>query len=109
MEEDEGARRALRSRKGTSTASPVVQVRLQLAALHLLLALGAVRAGHHQLVQQVPDQEAGGPALLQLQPLAVHGAEVLLLQEAAQAVEAVRVAARRVHGSEERLQTDVAH
>lgn len=82
---------------------------LQLAALHLLLALSVVRAEHGQLVQQVPDQQAGGPALVQLQPLAVHGTEVLLLQEAAEALEAVSVSARRVHGPQQGLQTDVAH
>lgn len=38
------------------TVLPVVQVRLQLTALHLLLALWTVGAHHHQLVQQVPDQ-----------------------------------------------------
>lgn len=82
---------------------------LQLAALHLLLALSVVRAEHGQLVQQVPDQQAGGPALVQLQPLAVHGTEVLLLQEAAEALEAVGVSARCVHGMQQGLQTDVAH
>lgn len=88
---------------------PVVQVRLQLTALHLLLTLRAVRAHHDQLVQQVPDQQAGGSTLVQLQPLAVHRAEVLLFQEVAQTMKAVGVPTRGVHGSDEGLQTDVAN
>ena len=89
--------------------SPVVQVGLQLAALHPLLAVGAEGAEHRQLVQKVAHQQAGGPALVQLQPLPVHWAEVLLAQEAAQAQEAVGVAAGRVRGPQQRLQADVAH
>lgn len=88
---------------------PVVQVRLQLAALHLLLALCVVGTGHHQFVQQVPHQQAGGSALVQLQTLPIHGAKVLLLQEVAETVEAVSVSTRSVHGSEERLQANVTN
>ncbi|KAF3838570.1 hypothetical protein F7725_010338 [Dissostichus mawsoni] len=43
---------------------PVVQVRLQLAALHLQLTLCRVGTHHRQLVQQVPDQQTGGTALM---------------------------------------------
>lgn len=86
-----------------------MKVRLQFTALHLLLTLCIVGAHHSQLVQQVPDQQAGGTALVQLQALAVNGAEVLLLQEVAQTMKAIRVATRGVHRSEERLQTDVAN
>lgn len=64
---------------------------------------------HHQLIQQVPDQKAGRAAQVQLQPLAVHWAEVLLFQEITQTLEAVGVTTRGVHGSDEGLQTDVAH
>lgn len=85
-----------------------MQVGLEFAALHLLLTLFRVRAHHSQLVQQVPDQQAGGTALMQLQPLAVHGAEVLLFQEVAKAMKAVSVATGGVHGFEQRLQADVA-
>ncbi len=92
-----------------SRVLPVVQVRLQFTALHLLLTLCTVGAHYSQLVQQVPDQQAGGTALLQMQPLAVHGAEVLVFQEVAQTVKAIGVATRGVHWSEERLQTDVAN
>ena len=88
---------------------PVVQVRLQLTALHLHLALCSVRTHHRQLVQQVPDQQTGGTALMQLQPQTVHGAEVLLFQEVAQAMKAVRVATRGVHRSEQWLQADVTN
>lgn len=91
-----------------SRVLPVVQVRLQFTALHLLLTL-IVGAHHSQLVQQVPDQQAGGTALVQLQPLAIHGAEVLLFQEVAQTVKAIGVATRGVHRSEEGLQADVAN
>lgn len=92
-----------------SRVLPVVQVWLQFTALHLLLTLCIVGAHHSQLVQKVPDQQAGGTALVQLQPLAVHRAEVLLFQEVAQTVKAIGVAARGVHRSEEGLQTDVAN
>lgn len=85
-----------------------MQVRLEFAALHLLLTLVRVRAHDSQLVQQVPDQQARGAALMHLQPLAVHGAEVLLFQEVAEAMKAVSVATRGVHRSEQGLQTDVA-
>lgn len=44
-----------------------------------------------------------------MKPLAVDGAEVLVVQEVAEAVEAVRVATRRVHGLQQRLEADVAH
>lgn len=87
----------------------MVEVRLQLAALHGALALGVKGAQHAELVQQVAHQQATGPALGHLQPLAVHGAEVLLAQEAAEALVAVGVAARRVHGPQQGLQADVAH
>lgn len=86
-----------------------MQVRLQFTALHLLLALCTVRTHDCQLVQQVPDQQAGGATLMQLQPLAVHRAEVLLLQEVAQTVKAVSVSAWCIHGSEQGLQTNVAN
>lgn len=85
-----------------------MQVRLQLTALHLLLTL-IVGTQHSQLVQQVSDQQAGGTALVQLQPLAVHWAEVLLFQEVAQTVKAISVTTRGVHRSEEGLQADVAN
>lgn len=86
-----------------------MQVRLELTALHLLLALCRVRARDSQLVQQVPDQQAGGTTLVQLQSLAVHRAEILLFQEVTQTMEAIGVSTRGVHGSEQGLQTDVAH
>lgn len=86
-----------------------MQVRLQFTALHLLLALCIVGAHHSQLVQQVPDQQAGGTALMQLQPLSVHWAEVLLFQEVAQAKKAIRVATGCIHRFEKGLQTNVAH
>lgn len=92
-----------------SRVLPVVQVRLQFTALHLLLTLCMVWAHHSQLVQQIPDEQAGGTALVQLQPLAVHRAEVLLFQEVAQTMKAIGVTTRRVHRFEERLQTDVAN
>lgn len=92
-----------------SLVLPVVQVRLQFTALHLLLTLCIVGAHHSQLVQQVPDQQAGGTALVQLQPLAVNGAKVLLFQEVTQTVKAICVATRSVHRSDEGLQTDVAN
>lgn len=88
---------------------PVVQVRLQLTALHLLLTFRSVGAHHKQFVQQVPDQQAGWAALVQLQPLAVHWAEVLLFQKVTQTIGAIGVTARGVHGSDEGLQADVAH
>ncbi|TNN44292.1 hypothetical protein EYF80_045527 [Liparis tanakae] len=97
------------SRLASGMISSTGHVRLQLTALHLQLTLCRVRAHHRQLVQQVPDQQAGGTALMQLQPQAVHGAEVLLLQKVAEAMEAVRVATRGVHRSEEGLQADVAN
>lgn len=84
-------------------------MRLQLTALHLLLTFRSVGAHHNQLVQQVPDQQAGWTTLVQLKPLAVHWAEVLLLQKVTQTLEAVGVTARGVHGSDEGLQADVAH
>lgn len=46
---------------------------------------------------------------MQLKPLPVHRAEVLLFQKVAQTVEAIRVATRGVHRSDEGLQTDVAN
>lgn len=82
---------------------------LQLAALHALLALTVEWAQHGQFVQQVAHQKAGGTAILELKPLAVDRTEVLVMQEGAEALEAVRVAARRVHGLQQRLQADVAH
>lgn len=82
---------------------------LQLTALHALLALAAERAQDDQLVQQVAHQKAGGTAILELKPLAVNGTEVLVVQEVAEAVEAVRVATRRVHRLQKRLQADVAY
>lgn len=66
-------------------------------------------ADHDQLVQEVLDQQAGRTALVQLKSLAVHWAEVLLFQEITQTVEAIGVTTRGVHGSDEGLQTDVAH
>lgn len=60
-----------------------MQVRLEFAALHAALALGMEGAEDGELVQQVAHQQAGGPALGQLEALAVHGAEVLVAQEAA--------------------------
>lgn len=82
---------------------------LQLATLHALLALAAKRAQHGEFVQQVAHQEARRTAMLQLKPLAVHGAEVLIVQEVAEALEAVRVAARRVHRLQKRLEANVTH
>lgn len=46
---------------------------------------------------------------MQLKSLAVHWAEVLLFQEITQTVEAIGVTTGGVHGSDEGLQTDVAH
>jgi len=46
---------------------------------------------------------------MQLQPQAVHGAEVLLFQKVAQTMKAICVATRGVHRSEEGLQADVAN
>lgn len=86
-----------------------MQVRLQFTALHLLLTFRTVGARHKQFVQQVPDQQAGWAALVQLKPLAVHWAEVLLFQKITQTMEAVGVTTRGVHGSDEGLQADVAH
>lgn len=86
-----------------------MQVRLQFTALHLLLTLRTVGAHHNQFVQQVPDQQAGWPALVQLKPLAVHWAEVLLFQKITQTIGAIGVATGGVHGSDEGLQADVAH
>lgn len=86
-----------------------MQVRLQFTALHLLLTFRTVRAHHNQLVQKVPDQQAGWAALVQLKPLAVHWAEVLLFQKITQTVGAIGVTTRGVHGSDEGLQADVAH
>lgn len=54
-------------------------------------------------------QDAGASAALQLQPGTIQWAEVTLLQEAAQAAGTERVAARRVQGLHQRLQTDVTH
>lgn len=46
---------------------------------------------------------------MQLKPLPVHRAEVLLFQKVAKTVEAIGVSTRGVHWSNEGLQTDVAN
>lgn len=86
-----------------------MQMGLQLATLHGLLALTGERAQHSEFVQEIAHQQAGSAAVLQLKPLAVHGAEVLIVQEVAEAMEAVCVAARCVHGLQQWLEANVAN
>lgn len=80
----------------------------QLTALHGLLALSLERTQHNQLIQQVPDQEAGLVALLEGELLPIHGTEVVLLHEVLKALETVRVSTGRVHGLQQGLEADVA-
>lgn len=85
------------------------EVCLQVTAGHAERADRTQRAGHRELVQQLVHQDAGSAARLQLQPRPVKRAEVPLLEEAAQAAGAERVAARRIQRLHQRLQADVAH
>lgn len=74
--------------------------------------LGAVlheRASHHQLVEELVDQDAGLLAVLQNHTLAIHRAEVLLHQEVGEAECAVGVSTGSVQGVQQCLQADVAN
>lgn len=82
---------------------------LQVAALHYLGAVLGERAGHHQLVEELVDQDAGFLAVLEDHGHAVQGAEVLVYQEVGEAESAVGVSAGRVQGLQQRLQADVAY
>lgn len=98
---------ALRLGRGQPSL-PRLKVTLQVAALEHLSAAVRERAGHQQLVEELVDQDVGLLAVLQNQGLAIHGAEVLLHQEAGEAEGAVRVSTWSVQRVQKSLQADVA-
>lgn len=92
---------------GTFTAG--LKVILKITALHYFSTVFSEWAGHHELVEELVDQDAGFLAVLENHRLAIHGAEVLLYQEVGEAECAVGVTTGSIQRVQQSLQTDVAY
>lgn len=92
---------------GTFTA--VLKVMLKITALHYLGTVLSEWTGHHELVEELVDQDAGFLAVLENHRLAIHGAEVLLYQEVGEAECAVSVTTGSIQRVQQSLQADVAY
>lgn len=86
-----------------------MEVMLEITALQHLGAVLREWAGHHELVEELVDQDAGLLAVLENQGLAVQGAEVLTHQEVGEAKSAVSVSTGSVQRVQQGLQADVAY
>lgn len=97
------------SEPASPQALPCLKVLLEVTALQDLGAVLRERAGHHQLVEKLVDQDAGLLAMLQHHRLTIHRAEVLLHQEVGEAERAIGVSTGGVQRVQQSLQADVAH